>query len=45
MLPQINAGIAGRSAGVGQVGARLAKPPAGIFPAALAALTRRVDRR
>jgi Protein of unknown function (DUF1116) len=38
ILPQINTGMAGREAGVGQVGAGLVTPPAEIFPAALAAL-------
>jgi hypothetical protein len=38
ILPQINTGMAGRVAGVGQVGAGLVTPPATIFPAALAAL-------
>jgi Protein of unknown function (DUF1116) len=38
ILPQINTGMAGRVAGVGQVGAGLVNPPAEIFPAALAAL-------
>ena len=41
ILPQINTGMAGRVAGVGQVGAGLVNPPAEIFPAALAALARR----
>jgi hypothetical protein len=49
ILPQINTGMAGRKAGVGQVGAGLVTPPAGIFPAALsdlAACTRaRTTRR
>ncbi|WP_151083040.1 DUF1116 domain-containing protein [Nocardioides cynanchi] len=35
ILPQINTGMAGREAGVGQVGAGLVTPPAGIFPQAL----------
>jgi len=35
ILPQINTGMAGREAGVGQVGAGLVTPPAEIFPAAL----------
>ena len=35
ILPQINTGMAGRAAGVGQVGAGLVTPPAEIFPAAL----------
>jgi hypothetical protein len=38
ILPQINTGMAGRVAGVGQVGAGLVSPPADIFPATLAAL-------
>jgi len=38
ILPQINTGMAGRLAGVGQVGAGLVTPPAEIFPKALAAL-------
>jgi hypothetical protein len=38
ILPQINTGMAGRVAGVGQVGAGLVTPPAEIFPAALRAL-------
>ncbi len=38
ILPQINTGMAGRLAGVGQVGAGLVKPPAEIFPKALARL-------
>jgi hypothetical protein len=38
ILPQINTGMAGREAGVGQVGAGLVTPPEGIFPAALARL-------
>jgi hypothetical protein len=38
ILPQINTGMAGRLAGVGQVGAGLVTPPAEIFPAALARL-------
>ncbi len=35
ILPQINTGIAHREAGVGQVGAGLVNPPAGIFEEAL----------
>jgi hypothetical protein len=35
ILPQINTGMAGRLAGVGQVGAGLVTPPAEIFAAAL----------
>jgi hypothetical protein len=38
ILPQINTGMAGREAGVGQVGAGLVNPPAEVFPAALRAL-------
>jgi len=38
ILPQINTGMAGRTAGVGQVGAGLVTPPASIFPAALSRL-------
>ena len=38
ILPQINTGMAGQVAGVGQVGAGLVTPPAEIFPQALAAL-------
>ncbi|MHA6797301.1 DUF1116 domain-containing protein (plasmid) [Pseudonocardia bannensis] len=38
ILPQINTGMAGKVAGVGQVGAGLVTPPAVVFPAALAAL-------
>jgi Protein of unknown function (DUF1116) len=38
ILPQINTGMAGRVAGIGQVGAGLVTPPEEIFPAALAAL-------
>jgi len=38
ILPQINTGMAGRIAGVGQVGAGLVTPPAEIFPKALARL-------
>lgn len=49
ILPQINTGMAGRVAGVGQVGAGLVTPPEEIFPKALtrlAALTReRADAR
>jgi hypothetical protein len=49
ILPQINTGMAGRVAGVGQVGAGLVTPPAEIFPQALgrlAELTReRADAR
>jgi hypothetical protein len=39
ILPQINTGMAGRVAGVGQVGAGLVTPPAEIFPAALRRLS------
>ena len=35
ILPQINTGMAGKRAGVGQVGAGLVTPPAEIFPKAL----------
>ena len=42
ILPQINTGMAGKQAGVGQVGAGLVTPPAEVFPAALAALAARV---
>lgn len=45
ILPQINTGMAGRLAGVGQVGAGLVTPPADIFPAALAELARRTRAR
>ncbi len=38
ILPQINTGMAGRIAGVGQVGAGLVTPPIEVFPAALHAL-------
>jgi hypothetical protein len=38
ILPQINTGMAGKQAGVGQVGAGMVTPPAEIFPKALAAL-------
>lgn len=41
ILPQINTGMAGRLAGVGQVGAGLVTPPAEIFPKALARLAER----
>jgi hypothetical protein len=41
ILPQINTGMAGRVAGVGQVGAGLVTPPAEVFPKALAALAAR----
>jgi hypothetical protein len=42
ILPQINTGMAGKVPGTGQVGAGLVTPPAGVFPAALAALARAV---
>jgi len=45
ILPQINTGMAGRLAGVGQVGAGLVNPPAEIFPKALAALAHRTRSR
>ena len=45
ILPQINTGMAGREAGVGQVGAGLVTPPAEIFPKALAALAERARAR
>ena len=45
ILPQINTGMAGRKAGVGQVGAGLVTPPASIFPAALSALAARTRAR
>ncbi|TSD68044.1 DUF1116 domain-containing protein [Aeromicrobium piscarium] len=45
ILPQINTGMAGRVAGVGQVGAGLVTPPANIFPAALSALAERTRAR
>jgi hypothetical protein len=38
ILPQINTGMAGKLAGVGQVGAGLVTPPAEIFPKALTRL-------
>ncbi|MDQ2836969.1 MAG: DUF1116 domain-containing protein [Actinomycetota bacterium] len=41
ILPQINTGMAGKQAGVGQVGAGLVTPPAELFPKALAALAAR----
>ena len=44
ILPQINTGMAGRLAGVGQVGAGLVTPPAEIFPQALAALAARTPQ-
>jgi hypothetical protein len=45
ILPQINTGMAGKQAGVGQVGAGLVTPPAEIFPKALAALAERTRTR
>ncbi len=45
VLPQINTGMAGNRAGVGQVGAGLVTPPAEIFPQALAALADRTRER
>ena len=45
ILPQINTGMAGRVAGVGQVGAGLVTPPAEIFPQALASLAERSRAR
>jgi hypothetical protein len=45
ILPQINTGMAGKRAGVGQVGAGLVTPPAEIFPAALAELAARARAR
>ncbi len=45
ILPQINTGMAGKQAGVGQVGAGLVTPPAEVFPKALAALAGRTRRR
>ena len=45
ILPQINTGMAGKKAGVGQVGAGLVTPPASVFPAALSELAARaLDR-
>jgi hypothetical protein len=38
ILPQINTGMAGKVAGVGQVGAGLVTPPAEVFPKALSRL-------
>ncbi len=43
ILPQINTGMAGKRAGVGQVGAGLVTPPASVFPAALAALAQQAS--
>jgi hypothetical protein len=45
ILPQINTGMAGKVAGVGQVGAGLVTPPAEVFPQALASLARRARER
>jgi Protein of unknown function (DUF1116) len=45
ILPQINTGMAGKVAGVGQVGAGLVTPPAEIFPKALARLAESAARR
>ena len=45
IMPQINTGMAGKQAGVGQVGAGLVTPPEEIFPQALAALARRTRER
>ncbi|HET6563259.1 MAG TPA: DUF1116 domain-containing protein [Marmoricola sp.] len=45
ILPQINTGMAGKEAGVGQVGAGLVTPPAEVFPTALAALAARTRAR
>ncbi len=45
ILPQINTGMAGKRAGVGQVGAGLVTPPAEIFPQALSALAERTRSR
>jgi hypothetical protein len=44
ILPQINTGMAGKIAGVGQVGAGLVTPPAEIFPKALARLAELAGR-
>ena len=44
ILPQINTGMAGKVAGVGQVGAGLVTPPAEIFPKALARLAELATR-
>jgi succinyl-CoA synthetase alpha subunit len=44
ILPQINTGMAGRVAGVGQVGAGLVNPPEQCFTQALAALARGASR-
>ena len=45
ILPQINTGMAGKVAGIGQVGAGLVTPPAEIFPKALARLAERTRLR
>ncbi len=45
ILPQINTGMAGKVAGVGQVGAGLVTPPAEVFPAALSELAHRTRAR
>uniref|UniRef100_UPI0008334560 DUF1116 domain-containing protein n=1 Tax=Nocardioides jensenii TaxID=1843 RepID=UPI0008334560 len=45
ILPQINTGMAGKVAGIGQVGAGLVTPPAEIFPQALAELAARARAR
>lgn len=44
ILPQINTGMAGAVAGVGQVGAGLVTPPAQCFSQAIAALAKRAER-
>jgi hypothetical protein len=44
ILPQINTGMAGKVAGVGQVGAGLVTPPAEIFPKALRRLAELAER-
>jgi hypothetical protein len=43
ILPQINTGMAGKTAGTGQVGAGLVTPPPEVFPAALRALARSAE--
>ncbi|MGC0272677.1 DUF1116 domain-containing protein [Pseudactinotalea sp. Z1739] len=43
VLPQINTGMAGRLAGVGQVGAGLVNPPAECFEGAIAALAEQAE--
>jgi len=45
ILPQINTGMAGKVAGVGQVGAGLVTPPAEIFPQALRRLAELAGQR